>query len=236
MGKLLHAAGCLNRRPQATSEDVHRDWLALQYDYHGPARGEPLMDPAIQNIQVVREVLAILDTLGITYAVGGSIASSMHGILRYTNDADVAAEPFPGKESQLVGSFGPDYYVSLSAVEQAVRDRSSFNILNTREGFKVDIFVRPDQPFEKEAMRRRVPFVFPDQPGQPVNLLAPEDIILFKLRWYRLGGEISDQQWSDILGVLKVKAGQLDEAHLDRWATDLGVSDLLARARQERVS
>jgi hypothetical protein len=232
-GKLLHAGGCRHRRPGATAEDIHREWLALQYGFLGPVPGGSVMDPAVQNLQVVREVLAVLDNLGIPYALRGSMASSLHGIARHTRDADICVEPFPGKEAQLVAAFGPDYYVSLPTVEQAVRDRSSFNILNTREGFKVDLFVRPDEPFEQEAMRRRVPFIFPDRPGQPVSLLASEDIVLFKLRWYRLGGEVSDQQWSDVLGVLKVRAGQLDEAYLDRWAADLQVSDLLERARQE---
>src|SRR5437764_7130939 len=67
-GKLLHAAGCRHRRPEATAADVHQEWLALQYGYRGGTRGEPLMDPAAQNLQVVREVLAVLDGLGIAYA------------------------------------------------------------------------------------------------------------------------------------------------------------------------
>ncbi len=232
-GKLLHAAGCRQRRPQATAEEIHREWLALQYGFRGEVGGEPNMDPAVQNLQIVREVLTVLDRLGIPYALGGSMASSVHGVARYTHDADISVDPFPGKEAQLAGSFGPDYYVSLPAVEQAVRDRSTFNIVNTREGFKVDIFVRPDQPFEQRAMERRRPFVLPDNPTQPVNLFTPEDVILFKLHWYRLGNETSTQQWSDILGVLKVQAGRLDDAYLDQWAADLGVADLLERVRAQ---
>jgi hypothetical protein len=234
MAKALHEAGCRRRRPGATSADVHADWLAVQYGYRGrSAWEETVMDPAVQQGLILREVLAALTKHGIPYAVGGSIASSLHGIARYTQDADVTVEPFPGKEAQFVACFGPDYYVSLPAVQQAVRDRSSFNILQTRAGFKVDIFVRKDVPFEEAALRRRIPFSPPDQPGPPIDLLTAEDVILFKLQWYRLGGEVSSQQWSDVLGVLKVQSGKLDDAHLDRFATDLGVSDLLARARRE---
>ncbi|HZT80221.1 MAG TPA: hypothetical protein VFA26_08365, partial [Gemmataceae bacterium] len=61
------------------------------------------------------------------------------------------------------------------------------------------------------------------------------DLILFKLRWYRLGNEVSEKQWDDVLSVLKVQAGRLDDAYLDRWAAELHVADLLAKARQESV-
>jgi hypothetical protein len=82
-------------------------------------------------------------------------------------------------------------------------------------------------------MARRISMSMPDVPDEPLMFHSPEDIILFKLRWYRLGNESSDQQWSDILGVLKVQAGKLDDAYLEHWAADLQVNDLLARARQE---
>ena len=57
-----------------------------------------------------------------------------------------------------------------------------------------------------------------------------EDIILAKLEWYRLGNEISDRQWRDILGILKVQAGRLDLDYLRKWAVELKVADLLQRA------
>ena len=97
----------------------------------------------------------------------------------------------------------------------------------------MDIFVRKDRPFELSAMSRRVPLELPDVPGQPIVLHTPEDVILFKLWWYRLGNEASGQQFKDVLGILQVQAGRLDDAYLDHWAADLGVADLLARVRQE---
>ena len=170
--KLLHAAGCRQRNPHATAADIHRDWLAVQYGFTGPVAGEPIMDPATQNVQALREVLAVFDKLGIPYALGGSMASSIHGVARFTRDADLSVEPFPGKEADLVAAFGPDYYVSLPAVQQAVHDRSTFNIINSREGFKVAVFVHPDQPFEQKAMERRVASALPDRPAEPVTLFT----------------------------------------------------------------
>ena len=75
----------------------------------------------------------------------------------------------------------------------------------------------------------------PDAPGQPILFHTAEDTVLFKLRWYRLAHGALDQQWRDVLGVLRVQAGKLDQAYLDRWAADLGVTDLLARARLESL-
>lgn len=187
----------------------------------------------MQSMHDLREVLRVFTTLGIPYALGGSMASSIYGIRRDTLDADITAEPFPGKEAQLAAAFGEDYYLNLPAIRQAVRQRSSFNIINTSTGFKVDVFIRKDRPFEQSAMARRLTVDLPDAPGEPLVLHTAEDMILFKLWWYRLGQESTTQQWTDVLGVLRVQAGKLDQAYLDHWAADLGVSDLLQRARQE---
>jgi hypothetical protein len=235
--RALHAAGVRYRMPAATPHDIHADWLhrqlglplSLPIGKHAPERPMP-------NLHDLREVLAVFTRLGIPYALGGSMASSVYGIARYTQDADVTVEPFPDKEKALATSFGPDYYLCPTAIQQANRDRSSFNIINTATGFKVDVFVRKDAAFEASAMQRRVSMDFPDAPGMPLFLHSPEDVLLFKLRWYRLGNEASDQQWADILGVLKMQAGMLNDAYLDHWSVDLGVADLLQRARQESGS
>ena len=153
-----------------------------------------------------------------------------------TQDADLTAEPFPGQEVTFIKSFGPDYYVSLDAIREAVRTRSSFNLIHLPSGFKVDVFVRKDRPFERSALDRRIPVPAPDAPSETIDVLSPEDVILFKLEWFRLGGEISDRQWGDILGVLRVQGDRLDAAYLDHWAADLGVADLLARARAEAAA
>ena len=191
------------------------------------------MEPSTDNLRVVLEVIGVLDALGIAYALGGSLASSIHGIMRNTADADLSVEPFPGLEDRLASMFGPDYYVSSAAIRQAVRDRSTFNIINTSVGFKVDVFVRKERSFEYSLMRRRIHATMVDAPGRPIAVVTPEDSILLKLEWYRLGGETSDRQLSDVLGVIRVQADRLDQAYLNRWAQDLGVADLLDGARRD---
>ena len=233
-GRALHAAGFRLRHPAATPGEIRRHWLALTCDLAPDAKpAGTVAERPMQNLHELREVLAVLTRLGIPYALGGSMASSVYGVPRSTRDAGITVEPFPGKEAQLVAAFGEDYYITEPAVRQAVLLRSSFNIINTAAGFKVDVFVRKNRPFEQAAMSRRVPVELPDDPGQPVVLHTPEDVILFKLAWCRLGNQASEQQFKDVLGVLQVQADRLDDAYLDRWAADLGVTDLLRRAREE---
>ena len=147
--------------------------------------------------------------------------------------ADITVEGLAGKEEQLPDAFGPGFYLSADAVKDAVRRHSSFNIINVDTGFKVDVFVPHDTPFERSALARRRTVTMPDQPDEPIVLYSPEDVILFKLRWYRLGNEVSAQQLQDVRGVFRSQGDSLDQAYLDHWAADLGVSDLLRRAREE---
>ncbi len=237
--RLLHEAGVRQRNPRATPREVQELWMlkilgvTFPSQARGPVMGEDRQADQTANLKEPRKFLKILESLKIPYAVGGSMASSVHGHDRYTRDVGITVEPFPGKEEQLAGSFGPDYYVSLPAIRDAVRTRTSFNIIDTRIAFKIDVFVRKDEPFEQSAMSRAFPISLPDKADESIVFHSPEDTVLFKLRWYRLGGETSDRQWSDILGVLQTQAGRLEDGYLDHWAVDLGVKDLLDRARGE---
>jgi hypothetical protein len=232
--RALHAAGVRLRMPTATPRQIHEAWLSLRLGPHVCGRvKEPIMSQGPDNLRALRKVLRVFTGLGIPYALGGSMASSVYGIDRYTRDADITVEPFPGKAAALAGAFGEDYYVSLPAIEQALREQSSFNILDLSTAFKVDVFIRKDRPFEHSAMSRRVEFDFPDLPGQPLTLHTAEDVVLFKLGWYQLGNEVSEQQWKDVIGVLRVQAGKLDQTYLEHWAKELALTDLLTRARNE---
>lgn len=235
-GRELHAAGVLRRYPDASPAQIRRDWisalmpgLAPSRDFHG---NNHLTTPS-ESFSTLEQVVDTLDRLQIPYALGGSLASSIHGINRNTADADLSVEPFHGKEVEFVESFGPDFDLSADAVRSALWKRTSFNIINTSTGFKVDFFVRKHRPFEVSMMNRRQPMTLSCSSGKTLNVVSPEDIILLKLEWYRHGNEISDRQWSDIANVLRVQSGRLDETYLTHWAKEIGVADLLARARSE---
>jgi hypothetical protein len=232
--RLLHAMGVRQRIPNATRSNIVDDWLRCQLGLTDlPPIKDLTSERPMQPLQDLFDVLRVFTTLSIPYALSGSMASSIYGVWRSTLDADITAEPFAGKESQFAAAFGPDYYLNLPAVHQALRQHSSFNIINTSTGFKADVFIRKDRPFEQSAMARRLTVELPEAPGEVLTLYTPEDVILFKFWWYRLGQESASHQWKDVLGVLRVQAGKLDQAYLDHWAADLNVGDLLERARQE---
>jgi hypothetical protein len=232
--RALHAAGMRLRNPAVTSREITEAWIRtnLGIELPVPVRECPQGTP-MANLRDFSEVARIFDQLVIPYALGGSMACSVYGMSRQTNDADIMAEPFPGKESQLIAALGPDYYASAAAIEDAIRRRSSFNLINTSTGFKVDVFIRPDRLYEQSAMARRVFLDVSTVPDQKISVLAAEDVVLFKLQWYHLGNQTSEQQWKDILAMLKTQQPHLDQTYLSRWAALLGVDDLLERARRE---
>lgn len=182
-----------------------------------------------EAIEAARQVAAALDGLGVTFHVGGSLASSIHGFPRATLDADVVADLAPGQGQALRAALGAEFYADAQAMEEAIRDRRSFNVIHLRSMFKVDVFVLKDTPFDKESFRRARPEPI-GEGGKPLRICTPEDTVLHKLIWYRKGDETSDRQWSDAVGVLKVQGQRIDSGYLTRWARELGIEDLLRRA------
>ncbi len=175
-----------------------------------------------------------LECLGIAYHIGGSVASSAHGIARTTLDVDLVADLVLSHVRPLVETLQGTYYIDEEMVREAVQQRSSFNVIHLETVLKVDVFVLKARPYDREAFRRMRRDTL-DEAGdaREFYVASPEDVILNKLEWYRLGGGVSDRQWSDVLGVLKVQKDSLDYAYLRRWAVDLGVSDLLDRALED---
>jgi hypothetical protein len=231
--RALHASGVRLRHPGATAAMIHTNWRAITLGPLGKQlpEGSAQIPETYDFPSAARTVLSALHHLSIPCALSGSLASSIYGVPRFDLNADLVAEPFPDRAASFVRYLGPEYYVSLPAVQDAIRNRASFNIIHLPTAFKVDVFVRQDQPFDQSVLQRRTAIPAPDAPGETIDVVTPEDIVLLKLEWYRLGGGTSDRQWGDVLGVLRVHAGRLDDAYLDRWAADLGVADLLAQAR-----
>jgi hypothetical protein len=184
-------------------------------------------------VQVLIEVAALLERLGIPYLVGGSMASSILGEPRATVDVDLAIQIRSELVDPLVAALEPDFYVDAFAARDAVRRHASFNAIHQRTVLKVDFFVLGAGDFDAKQLERRRPAAVSDQPEPRVWVSSPEDLILRKLAWYREGGGVSDRQWRDVLGVLKVQAERLDRAYLLRWAERLGLSDLLRRSLEE---
>lgn len=176
-------------------------------------------------------VITTFESLAVPYYIGGSVASSFYGDPRSTLDVDLVADLRDEHVPELVKQLGDDYYISEDALRDAIRRRSSFNVIHVPTMLKVDIFVRKVRTYDQQAFQRVRRVAAGEAETDPVLAWAsPEDIILAKLEWYRLGDGISDRQWTDILGVMKSQAPTLDLPYLRRWAPDLAVADLLERA------
>ena len=185
---------------------------------------------AADPVEVLMMVVAVLDRLQIPYLVGGSFASSIHGATRSTMDADIVALMTMDQGQQLANALEEaEFYADEEAIKRAISAKRSFNVIHPKAAFKVDFFVATPNDFESSEFERRQKMVF--VPGRPpIYFASAEDTILAKLRWYRLGNEVSDQQWRDILTVTKVQRPRLDLSYLRHWAVELGVADLLDRA------
>ena len=172
-------------------------------------------------------VTQTLEQLGIPYAVGGSLASSLHGVMRSTLDVDIVADMRLEHIPPLVSALSQEFYADDEMMRDAIEHHSSFNLIHYETAFKVDIFIRKARAFDQMQLDRRKTSIISTEPEQSVYVTSPEDTILAKLEWYRMGGEVSDRQWRDILGVMKTRAGELDLDYLKKWAKDLNVADLL---------
>jgi hypothetical protein len=172
-----------------------------------------------------------LAELGIPYHVGGSFASSAHGMYRASADIDFVIDPTSEQLEALVARLGRDCYVSPEAARDALARKTAFNAIHLQSSFKLDFFIKGNSPFDAEELRRSVDRTIGD-PGDPaVRLKSAEDTILRKLQWYRDGGSLSDRQWQDVLSILDAMRDKLDNDHLDRWAAFLDLSQLLEKAR-----
>ncbi|MGQ9833138.1 MAG: hypothetical protein ACUVRJ_04985 [Candidatus Villigracilaceae bacterium] len=186
-----------------------------------------------EPLEVTLRVTDVFEKLGIPYLIGGSLASTLYGMVRTTQDSDIVAEMRLEHVQPFALALQGEFYIDEEMIAEAIQRNFSFNIIHRQTMFKVDVFIPRPRPFLQSQLSRaqRQTFTFNTEVG--AKFASPEDTILSKLEWYRMGGEVSERQWRDVLGVLKTRANDLDLAYLRKWAGELKVSDLLERALKE---
>ena len=176
----------------------------------------------------LHSVVETLEQLGLTYGIGGSVASSVYGEARSTRDVDISvALPIDQVLSFTAAfeSFG--YYVSLDAVLDAVIARQPFNIIDARRGYKADIFpIDPDAPtpHERAVLERLRRQVYDESDGAEAVMVSPEDVIIYKLKYY-LEGRMP-KHLRDIGAMLAMQGEVLDSDYIAEWVGRIGAAEI----------
>lgn len=205
-----------------------------------PRKSEPIafngrqpMSELDDLVSALRPVKFALESLEIAYFIGGSVASSWHGATRSTMDVDLVAQLSQKHIDPFLAKLSYEFYASKPAMVDAVERKSCFNLIHLATSFKVDIFVSQDRPFDVDSMARAQAGEIGLESKLLVPFASPEDIIVSKLEWYRLGNEASQRQWDDVTRVLQLLGDQVDSDYLNRAAESLQVEDLWNRLRRE---
>ena len=177
-----------------------------------------------------QDLVAILDEMELAYAVGGSFASSTFGVPRSTLDVDVVVDLSPEEAFHLARMAAPRFATDPNEARDAVAANRSFNLMHIKAVYKFDIFPATFFAHGEDEVRRRV-YVHGTALGETstVPMVTPEDIILAKLAWYRIGGETSERQWSDLMGIWRMQGAALDQTYLESWADAMSTRELLRR-------
>jgi hypothetical protein len=183
-------------------------------------------------VPAVTPVADALDALGVPYYLAGSVISSLLGVARATVDVDVVAALRPIHAAALAERLADAYYADVDAIADAIRRRAMFNVIHLATMMKVDVYIATTE-FDRSALsRHRLDSLIHTPDARQFAVATAEDVILHKLTWFRDGGQVSERQWNDVVGVLRVQR-DIDLAFLRDWAARLEVTDLLERALLE---
>ena len=183
----------------------------------------------MSQAELLRYLVDTLERLGLEYMIVGSHASIYYGEPRFTQDVDVVVELTPPALAGFLQQFPPaDFYVSEETARDAVAQRGQFNIIHGASGVKIDVFIGKDTDYDRLRLQRRQRL--PLTPDREASFARPEDVILYKLMYFRQGG--SDRHLRDIAGIVAVSGADLDPEYLSRWAERLGVADLWEATRR----
>lgn len=189
--------------------------------------------PVPEPIRITLQVARVLEELRMPYFIGGSLASAVHGIIRSTMDVDLIVDLRVDQVQQLTNHLESAFFIDQLAIVNALQRGGSFNLIHRDTMFRVDIFPLAQRAFEQNQMQNRVLQSLSSRPEDQAYFTTAEDIILAKLTWFRMGGETSERQWRDVLGVIQVQDDSLDQPYLYLWAERLNLLDLLERALKD---
>jgi hypothetical protein len=168
--------------------------------------------------ELLRHVVAVLESMHLRYLVTGSTVTIAFGEARFTNDIDIVVDLPLDRVDPFCRAFPEaDFYVSSEAARQAVIGHGQFNIIHPASGFKLDIMIPANTPFNHSRFSRAMR-VHP-RPDYDAAFASLEDVIIKKMEYYREGG--SEKHLRDITGVLKIAGNAVDQNYISHWAQQL---------------
>jgi len=182
-------------------------------------------------LMALKPLIETFNKFSISYYIGGSLASSIYGMPRTTLDADIVADINPNQIKALKSNLQEEYYIDENMIKNAIINSSSFNLIHLETSVKIDVFVYKDNAYQKNAIERSVEdTLVENEQSSKFCFASPEDIIINKLKWYQMGGKVSERQWLDIIGVIKIQGVFLDKEYLKKWSIKLELIELLKKA------
>ena len=226
-----------NEHPQATWSEIIQLMRPYPYQHH---LNLPLLNACLQNkssnspfeadiLHALISVTEIFEKLNIAYYIGGSLASAAYGMQQLAQDIDLVIELLPTQIPQLITQLQASCYVDEQEVYMALKENKKFILIDLDTLLMIDVFIPSLTLFEIQ-IKNRVKRQILDEMSHPLTLSSAEDIILMKLFCYRKDKIFPDEQWNDVLGVLKVQGTTLDLTYLEKWAAYLNIINLLEQA------
>jgi hypothetical protein len=175
------------------------------------------VDTAIDlQVYTVRQI----EELGLPYAIGGSMASSVYGTPRFTRDVDIVVDLPIEKVSAFVARFPvADFYIDEAVIREAVRERSQFNIIHHASGVKVDIYI-PADTIQRNQIKRARRLV--SESGE-ASYSPPEELIIMKLEYWRYGQ--TQRHLEDIVNLLYGLEGDVDFSMIEPEVQKRGLQE-----------
>src|SRR6266536_378026 len=230
---MLNLQNIRQQQSGATTEEVASLFVA---DHHNRTLANNLYkalqqrttELTIDLLDAIKPVIAAFEQSKIVYYIQGTIAASLYGMQRSTFTVDLVADLYTKHTDILLEQLKLAYAIDEQVIREAISERTCFDIVHIKSLVKVTVSLSQNHPFEQEIRRRLQKHVLAEN-NPSICVASPEDIVLSQLIEYQTGGEVADDQWNEILGVLKVQSTNLDFPYLERWASKLNIADILKR-------
>jgi hypothetical protein len=221
------------QHPDASKEEVGLLFVA---DHHSRALADSLhlaaqhttTELSLDLLHAIVPMVEVFIGSEIIYYMQGTVANSLYGMQRATFDAHLVADLCIEHVDALLAQLTSAYAIDEQTIREAIGTRTAFDMIHIASLVKVRVSLMQNNDYQ-EAIRQRLQKHVLFENGFTVCVASPEDVILTQLLEYRANREIADDQWNEILGVLKVQGSTLDFAYLNRWASESRLSDLLKR-------